>query len=1521
MQSNKSISDIEDCIRDLQRCFSAEDTLIDHKLAALLRFEEKLDLVLQYGLKEKPGLLGLRKSFWDYVCTCFSVSKRAHDGIQHVKAMPELKTSLGKGRAFVRFCVMQRCLADTLQSCFIDHKITREFYYNKSIPAQTKLWSPLIKSLYDLNELNFDIIPQNSEFDLPSFARKPFLSSEDHIMPNRKLSSSSLSSELPRESSVNDFKKDQDRSSETCDATSQVEIEMKRLSKLNDELVEQNQSLKREMHILSRENSKLEDDVQNLKLKCQFLQNELSAAVNEGYEHISEVQFVKQTIPEAVEEDVCTVFHSDSPSSTNCCTLDELERPHFYDKKSVCELVSHSCLEGKITSLQDQNSETEQKSAICCYSSCRCLEHIDHRSFQMHKENNFVSSVVPKAGDAESDLGVSSLLPTERSDVDSETLLKYKIDSFDTFKNEKDTCQSADSKVNSLLMEMKAFVDTLINLLETCDKTTTVSHLSHLKTKRDSLETQFSTAFQRFKEYEDKNIFIEKYTHCITNLAMKQDNIINSLQERVSSAMKGNTNLYSTICALKDLLHSYGFLRIIDAKSAKFQNQSLSFSVPPSHHPESVVNSIICDNVDFDFASNDSEVSVLQIFKTTLSKLTDLSTQVMELQLGLDSTQELNNNLICRVKDQEVHLKGITKELEEAQHLVSMMKEQHQKLQSSEGFLKYDLQEKRKLLTRLKHQLETTREDWNRVRLKNSESEAEWQSLRKEFVERHKQSSEESGFVDDRGTDEHNNDVSNSVPECSISDTQCSQNNSDDESKVSGTEPVKKSRLEILEEECQRLYSSLLQGSKRRQDIDSRLESMCKAVSKLSTDETDRNESLSDILPDASQSEEILIDNTSEENCNDYASNDHSSSEIGSLNSDCSSCVPVTNTAAVSTEACSSFDFSAGTICSPFIPSDLSVVSECQSKESYESDIPVCVPESSSLGPHDSGYEDLIEPSQLLEIVNENSEIKCTTLSQVDSLLIKKKDLEESLKCMELQKETFSGGNREDLTACIETLRDEKKILQNKVQELEKKTLIISTELDQTTHQLILSKAAKEHEVAALQFQLNTEALKYERALKLQELHVALAAQEEECFSLSEDLEKCLTFVEDERKKNDILLSQFEEFKAYSRRDKSVLEAEFINLQNDSRQLRKRLIKLLKEKDVLWKRIDHLSHLQKIKIDDRWMDDREATNCLGCNNHFSFLLRKHHCRLCGRIFCHSCSNNWLLTPSSRKQIRTCNECFVQHAEMKKDLNNSSEVLCIGEGSEDEAVDDVDVSVNPNISSTFNSGIPSDIANSNISLPVKEIATFKRSTCISRFASAPDLLSVFKYEENLLNMYLLPKPVNISANSSERSMNLKAKEIPYVRLERKDSTVSTEKPNNICCEKNENGQNNELLYEENLLNDTILVEDIIASEYGIKGKLLIGACEKSVIPILCERCPIELQWSISSDSGVVFISLVHEVENSDATPTVLFSSENETKSRMQLSLPGLYSFYLDNTSRMNSVMIHYTFIAKYADTCD
>ena len=39
-----------------------------------------------------------------------------------------------------------------------------------------------------------------------------------------------------------------------------------------------------------------------------------------------------------------------------------------------------------------------------------------------------------------------------------------------------------------------------------------------------------------------------------------------------------------------------------------------------------------------------------------------------------------------------------------------------------------------------------------------------------------------------------------------------------------------------------------------------------------------------------------------------------------------------------------------------------------------------------------------------------------------------------------------------------------------------------------------------------------------------------------------------------------------------------------------------------------------------------WIADNKVDKCHKCDINFSFLNRRHHCRLCGRIFCGNC---WL----------------------------------------------------------------------------------------------------------------------------------------------------------------------------------------------------------------------------------------------------------------------------------------------------
>lgn len=79
----------------------------------------------------------------------------------------------------------------------------------------------------------------------------------------------------------------------------------------------------------------------------------------------------------------------------------------------------------------------------------------------------------------------------------------------------------------------------------------------------------------------------------------------------------------------------------------------------------------------------------------------------------------------------------------------------------------------------------------------------------------------------------------------------------------------------------------------------------------------------------------------------------------------------------------------------------------------------------------------------------------------------------------------------------------------------------------------------------------------------------------------------------------------------------------------------------------------------------QWQGDEMVTNCLKCQTNFSFLVRKHHCRCCGRIYCSSCSSRFAWYDRSRVKVvlrseddyeiepfRTCDSCYDNLMQMK-----------------------------------------------------------------------------------------------------------------------------------------------------------------------------------------------------------------------------------------------------------------------------
>lgn len=111
----------------------------------------------------------------------------------------------------------------------------------------------------------------------------------------------------------------------------------------------------------------------------------------------------------------------------------------------------------------------------------------------------------------------------------------------------------------------------------------------------------------------------------------------------------------------------------------------------------------------------------------------------------------LNSHLDYRLNQQEKRLSGVSLELTKTWHLVGKMQRQHRQLHTQEQILRYQLQQKRRLLSELKDELEYCRRKWALARAKNDESQEQCDEWRREFARRKLEDanhSAESGYSD-----------------------------------------------------------------------------------------------------------------------------------------------------------------------------------------------------------------------------------------------------------------------------------------------------------------------------------------------------------------------------------------------------------------------------------------------------------------------------------------------------------------------------------------------------------------------------------------------------------------------------------------------------------------------------------------------------------------------------------------------------------------------------------------------------
>ena len=87
----------------------------------------------------------------------------------------------------------------------------------------------------------------------------------------------------------------------------------------------------------------------------------------------------------------------------------------------------------------------------------------------------------------------------------------------------------------------------------------------------------------------------------------------------------------------------------------------------------------------------------------------------------------------------------------------------------------------------------------------------------------------------------------------------------------------------------------------------------------------------------------------------------------------------------------------------------------------------------------------------------------------------------------------------------------------------------------------------------------------------------------------------------------------------------------------------------------------------RLHMSSQWMPDSSAKACGACKREFSLIFRRHHCRVCGKIYCDDCCNRKLPVPhhlivrkpgaptntlamltSPTQLVRVCLDCWGQH---------------------------------------------------------------------------------------------------------------------------------------------------------------------------------------------------------------------------------------------------------------------------------
>lgn len=519
---------------------------------------------------------------------------------------------------------------------------------------------------------------------------------------------------------------------------------------------------------------------------------------------------------------------------------------------------------------------------------------------------------------------------------------------------------------------------------------------------------------------------------------------------------------------------------------------------------------------------------------------------------------------------------------------------------------------------------------------------------------------------------------------------------------------------------------------------------------------------------------------------------------------------------------------------------------------------------------------------------------------------------------------------REGLEHQVAGLRREKESLQEQLKAAEETASVLpglQAQLAQAEQHAQSLQETSRQELDTLKFQLSTEIMDYQRRLKtsseecrnlrgqleeqgrqlqaakeaegklkaaqadvqeklsctskhLAECQAAMLRKDEEGAALRQDLDRTQKELERATTKAQEYYNRLCQEAADKEKNDQKMLADLDDLNRTKKYLEERLIELLRDKDALWQKSDALEFQQKLSAEERWPGDTEANHCLDCKREFSWMVRRHHCRICGRVFCYYCCNNYAVSKHSGKKERCCRACFRKLNESPGSPDSSSSGTSQGEPSPARSPAQATLQATGGQGANTDCRPPDDAVFDIIT--DEELCQIQESgSSLPETPTETDSLDPNVAEQDTTSNSLTPED---------------AEDMPVGQ----DSEICLLKSGEL------------------MIKLPLTVEEIANFGEGSR-ELFVRSSTYSLIPITVAEAGLTISWVFSSDPKSISFSVVfQEAEDTPLDqckvliPTTRCNSHKENiQGQLKVRTPGIYLLIFDNTfSRFVSKKVFY-----------